>query len=237
MIKRGNILFLATAMLACAISSCTELEDPGALQHSENDYAIIDFDRLEMGSAFHIEVEQSSAFRVHVEGDRRNLNDLKVYKNGSTLVIEFDENESRKHDTYITIHMPSLKSAHFSGASSSVVKGFESDGELDFILSGASVAQLDAGYNKLDLTVSGASNLRLYGLGDAIDADLSGASELSAFDYPVRTVSVSASGASIGKITVTDELDAMATGASEVRYRGNPAVHADVSGNSKVSKD
>jgi hypothetical protein len=228
---------LSILMLAILAFSCSELEDPGALQFSETDYALIDFDRLEMGSAFHIEVEQSSTFSVHVEGDRRNLNDLKVFKNGSTLVIEYDENDSRRHDTNITIRMPVLRSAYFSGASSSVVKGFESEGELDLFLSGASIGQLDAGYGKLNVVLSGASSLRLYGLGDSIDADLSGASILSAFDYPVRTVTMSASGASIGKVTVTDELDATATGASAVTYKGNPAVTSDVSGGSTVKKD
>ncbi len=100
-------------MLAFIAFSCSELEDPGALQPSETDYSIIDFDRLEMGSAFQIEVEQSSTFSVHVEGDRRNLNDLKVFKKGSTLVVEYDKNDSRRHETYITIRMPLLKSANF----------------------------------------------------------------------------------------------------------------------------
>lgn len=224
-------------MLGLVAFSCSELEDPGPLQFSETDYAILDFDRLEMGSAFQIEVEQASTFSVHVEGDRRNLNDLKVFKKGSTLIIEYDENESRRHETYVTIRMPELKSAHFSGASSSVVKGFESEGQLDLFLSGASVGQLDAGYGKLNVVLSGSSSLRLYGLGDAIDADLSGASVLSAFDYPVRLVTMSASGASVGKITVTDELDAVASGASAITYRGNPSVSADASGGSTIKKD
>jgi hypothetical protein len=237
MIKRFNASLLAVVFATVIITSCTELEDPGSLQPAEKEYAIIDFDRLEMGSAFHIQIEQSSTFSIHVEGDRRNIDDLVIRKSGSTLVIKYDEDDSRKHDTYVTIRMPVLKAAHLSGASVSTIKGFESDAELDLYLSGASVGQLDAGYKQVNLVLSGASSLRMYGLGDGIDAELSGASVLSAFDYPVRIISLSASGASTGKVTVTDELDAVANGASAIRYRGNPAVLADVSGGSTISKD
>ena len=54
----------------------------------------------------------------------------------------------------------------------------------------------------------------MYGLGDEINAEVSGASVLTAFDYPVREAEIEVSGASSGKVTVTDELKATAAGAS-----------------------
>jgi hypothetical protein len=227
-----------TTLVACAgiFTSCDE-EDPGPLQDKEKDYSLVDFDRLEMGSAFHIDVEQSNTFSIHVEGDRRNIDDLEVYKSGSTLVIKYEDNANRKHDTYITIRMPRLDAVNFSGGSVSTIKGFESDDDLDFILSGASVSQLDAGYRQLNLDISGASSLRLYGLGDELEAKVSGASTLSAFDYPVRESILDASGASHAKVTVSDDLDVIATGASSILYRGNPSITTNVSGSSTVEKD
>ncbi|HEY3403859.1 MAG TPA: head GIN domain-containing protein, partial [Ohtaekwangia sp.] len=216
--------------------SC-EQEDPGPMQFTQRDYSTVDFDRLEIGSAFRIEVEQANTFSIHVEGDRRNIDDLDVFKSGSTLIIRFDENANRRHDTYITITMPRLEGVNFSGASVSTVKGFESEEDLDFILSGASVSQLDAGYRVVNLTVSGGSNLVMHGLGDEIHAEVSGASILSAFDFPVREADMDVTGSSHGKVTVTDALDVMASGASSVLYRGNPSVSSTVSGSSSVVKD
>lgn len=237
-IMKKTTLIIIGILIAClAILSSCEREDPGPVQHDEEDYSLVDFDRLEMGSAFHIEVEQASTYSIHVEGDRRNLDDLEVYKSGTTLIIRFDENANRKHDTYITITMPRLDGVNFSGASVSTIKGFESDDDLDFILSGASIAQLDAGYREINLTVSGASNLVMHGLGDELDAEVSGASILSAFDFPVRDADVKLSGASQGKVTVTDELDVIASGASALLYRGSPSVTSNTSGNSSVGKD
>ena len=235
--KIKSLLTWSLVATAATFYSCTELEDPGPLQSTEKEYAVIDFDRLEMGSAFHIQVEQSHTFSIQVKGDRRNIDDLEVYKRGGTLIIEYSHNDSRKHDTYITIKMPALRSVNFSGASVSTIEGFESDGEIDFYLSGASTAQLDAGYRQVNLVISGASNLRMYGLGDEINAQLTGASLLSAFDYPVRAINVEASGASDVKVTASDALDVVASGASSVSYRGNPTINSTVSGSSTIVRD
>jgi hypothetical protein len=228
------VLFLA---LTGIISSC-EREDPGPLQDAERDYHETDFDRLEMGNAFRVTVEESSIYSVHVRGDRRNLDDLDVHKSGSTLVIRFDKDGNRKHDTYIDITMPTLRAANFSGASVPIIKGFnEPEDALDLFLSGATKAQLDATYNSVRAVLSGASELIMTGDGDALDVELSGASILKAFNFPVRTANVNVTGASSGQVRVSEELNAVASGSSSVVYRGEPVVNADTSGNSSVEKD
>ena len=89
-----NFIQWTLALAASAIIiSCDIAEDPGPLQDSTEEYGIIDFDRLEMGSGFNITVEQGNTFLIRAEGDRRNLNDLDVYKSGNTLVIEYDEQQ------------------------------------------------------------------------------------------------------------------------------------------------
>ena len=77
-----------------------------------------------------------------------------------------------------TITMPSLKGVNFSGASVSKIRGFESEEDLDFYLSGASISQLDANYREVDLVVSGASSLVFFGSGDQFHAEISGASTI-----------------------------------------------------------
>jgi hypothetical protein len=224
-------LFVALNLISC------DTEDPGPIQQSEREFSIVDFDRVEIESAVDVRIEQSNVFDIQVRGDRRNVNDLEVYKSGGTLVIKFDDNSNRIHDTYVTITMPRLEGVIFSAASSSKVNGFESDGDLDLHVSGASVCQLNAGYREVNLTLSGSSSLFMSGLGDEINAEISGASVLTAFDYPVREASINVSGASNGKVTVTDELMAVAGGSSSLIYRGSPSVTTSISGGSTVVKD
>ncbi len=237
MSKQIRTLSVLMSFLTAMTFSACETEDPGPLQVYEKEYSLIDFDRLEMGNAFFIEVEQSANFSIHAKGDRRNLDDLKVFKSGNTLIIAFDENVNRIHRTEITITMPLLKAINFTGASASSINGFGSDRNLDVHLSGASVCQLNADYSKMNLSLSGASSLIIQGGGDEIKADISGASSLSAFDYPVQQATISISGGSIGKVSVADDLEATATGASSLLYHGNPTVVSNVSGASVVQKD
>jgi hypothetical protein len=225
------------AALTLLISSC-EREDPGPLQETDRDYTETDFDRLEMGNAFRVTVEESSIYSIHIRGDRRNLDDLDVHKSGSTLVIQFEKDGNRKHDTYIDITMPKLRAANFSGASVPIIKGFnEPEDVLDLFLSGATKAQLDATYNRVKTVLSGASELIMTGDGDVLDAELSGASVLKAFNFPVATATMNINGASSVQVQVSDALNATATGSSSVLYRGEPEVTADTSGNSTVEKD
>lgn len=234
--SRSIKTFAAFSLVLFFLTSCYR-EDPGPLQETRKEFPIVDFDRLEMGSALNIRVEQANTFSVEVTGDRRNIDDLDVYKSGNTLIIEFDDNANRHHDTYVYITMPRLQGVNFSGASVSKVMGFESDEDLDFYLSGSAVSQLDVTYRELGVVVSGASSLVLHGSGDELHAEVSGASSIKAFDYPVREATASVSGSSEGKLTVTDKLNVTASGASMVFYRGNPTVTSNVSGGSTVQKD
>ena len=231
-----RISAVAIFCLALGLFAC-ETEDPGPVQQLEKEFYDVDFERLEVASALDVHVEQSNIYRISVSGDRRNIDDLQIYKSGNTLILKFDDNENRKHDTRIDITMPRLEGANFSAASSSTINGFESDEDLDLYISGASVCQLSAGYREVNLSLSGASNLVMSGLGDEISAEISGASVLTAFDYPVREADVDLSGASNGKVTVTDELHATAAGASSIIYRGSPSLTSSTSGSSTVIKD
>jgi hypothetical protein len=239
MISRINYLTAYALVLLSAIvfSSCDETEDPGPVQEAEKEFAVTEFDRLEMGDAFNINVEQGNFFEVTVRGDRRNVDDLSVTKEGTTLVVRYDDNRNRRHDTYITITMPAITAVNFSGASDSRISGFYDLASFSMYLSGASVSQLDVNVAQLDVVLSGASYLNIRGEGEGLDAKLSGASTLKAFHFPVTVADINASGASDAQVSASNTLHATASGASDIRYRGNPSVTADVSGGSAVNQD
>lgn len=229
-------LFLVS-FLGIALTSCLYEEDPGPIQELEKEYAILDFDRLEMGDAFIIHVEQSSVFSVKAKGDRRNINDLEVDKIGTTLRIRYRHSENRQYATHITITLPYVRGINFSGASSSTVTGFNEVAEMDFTLSGASVSQLEVESQTLHFNISGASRLTATGKAVSIDATVSGASIFSAFGLETEEATLEASGASKANVLTLTTLNATASGASHILYRGAPQVNSSVSGASSVSAD
>lgn len=217
-------------------TSCI-VDDPGPIQYTERQFAMSDFDRLEMGSAFHIDVKHGDFFSVTASGDRRNIEDLIVEKEGSTLVIRYRDGRNRRHDTDIEITMPELYAVNFSGASESRVYGFGEQAAFSVSLSGASVCQVDLSAMKVNVILSGASYLNIHGEAEALEADVSGASVLRAFNFPVVRADLHFSGASDGDVAVSDALTVSASGGSRVVYRGEPSVTSEVSGGSSVARD
>ena len=228
--------FFSVLLIAILLTSCF-VDDPGPLQEVERQYSVVDFDRLEMGDAFHIDVQRGNFFEINVRGDRRNIEDLIVTKEGGTLIIRYRQHRQRRHDTFIEITMPELYAVNFSGASDSRVYGFFEAENFDVYLSGASVCQLDADPLRLKAVVSGASYLNLRGDAQEMDADVSGSSALKAFNFPVARVEISLSGGSDAQVSVSEDLKVIASGASHLVYRGDPAVTSDVSGASSIHHD
>lgn len=228
-----GLLILALSLVGCSLKR----EDVGPYQGDQQTYAFTDFDRIDMGSAFNITVQQGNTFNIAVEGDRRNLDDLQVYTRNGTLMAQYRIARRREYQTSFTITLPTLRSVDFSGASRSIITGFSNLNNLDITLSGASESQFTGQVTRTNVKLSGASVLRLSGQGSALSADLSGASLMQAFGYPVDNVGLEASGASNATVSAAATLVVDASGASTVRYRGAPAVSKRVSGASSVQQE
>jgi hypothetical protein len=90
----------------------------------------------------------------------------------------------------------------------------------------------------LSAEVSGASQLTLDGSGGDLTLDVSGASRADLSQFVVGDANVQASGASQVTVNVEGRLDADASGASRILYRGNPTLgRIESSGASRVDRD
>lgn len=200
-------------------------------------YDFRNFDELEMGNAFHVNVTAGSSFAVSATGEENDLDDLNIFVQDGKLVARYNNSWKNRRRMDIDITMPDLESAEFSGAVEAIVEGFENLPSVEFDLSGASRCEFDGTGTTLKFESSGASELNLHGKMKYLDGELSGASQLNAFDLEAEESKLRVSGASNARVWVTKLLDVKANGASSVRYRGNPTVDKDVSGGSTVRAD
>jgi Putative auto-transporter adhesin, head GIN domain len=107
-----------------------------------------------------------------------------------------------------------------------------------FDISGASSGNL-TGINNESLTIdaSGASKIKVEGAAKELRVDLSGACRLDAENLKSESVWVEASGASNATVFASNEINAEASGASCVRYAGEPKeVKKQSSGASSVKQ-
>ena len=125
-----------------------------------------------------------------------------------------------------------------SGASDIYVDGVIAGESLEISLSGSSDFKGAVKVGSLKLDQSGSSDAYITGtVAGLTTISSNGASDVKAYELTTETCTVNASGASDVRITINKELNAHASGASSIYYKGN-AVIRDLhsSGASSVSK-
>ena len=231
------LIVLLAFQLACVVSLPSSKTGSGNIVTIEEAYS--DFEALDISHAFSVEVVQGDTYRVIVHVDDNFADDLEIVQQGAVLRIGLKP-EFRGGLTSATLEaevtMPELSGIEVSGASQAEVSGFASNSPFSGEVSGASVlrGEIEAGDTHLD--VSGAGSAELSGHGDGLTIDVSGGSSVDLANYPVTDVIIDASGASSVTVNVSGTLSVSASGASSVKYLGDPTLGSiDISGASNIS--
>ncbi|MFC1865830.1 head GIN domain-containing protein [Chloroflexota bacterium] len=229
----------------------------GNLDTREFDYS--DFNRLEVSSAFEVEIVQSASFAVSITTDDNIFEYIDIAKSGNTLNIRLKSGYNFRYFTIeAVILMPDITHLKLSGATHGTVQDFSfshdlavelsgasslimtniAAGRIDFEISGASrVSGNITADAAADFDVSGASTVELSGSAKDLKADASGASHLELDDFPVSNADIELSGVSNGTVNTDGTLDADLSGASKLYYIGEPTMgNIDTSGASGISK-
>jgi len=147
------------------------------------------------------------------------------------------------HGDYRTKASISLKSLiNITASGASKVKGtgnFQSE-NLNIRISGASEVDLSViTANIISCDASGASEIALSGTASTINIDeLSGASKFYCFNLIAEKSYIRVTGASKAEIYVTQYLEVSASGASKVKYKGNPnTIKQHISGASEIIEE
>lgn len=184
---------------------------------SEN-RSVGNFNAIDIGGAWQVEVKVGSKASVRVEIDDNLLQHVETKVEDGTLHVGFKKGTSIRNtkSMKVWITAPELKSVDISGACSAKVDGVRAqDFRLD--CSGASKVKLNGSIERVTIGASGASSIDMVGIA-------------------LRSALVDASGASSVVLNVRDSLKVDASGASSVRYKGKPSVQRDTSGVSSVTQ-
>lgn len=230
-----NLSRLAFTILLCTIIS------KSSFSQTVRNYNLSNFQKLKMGSAFTINVTEGKSFKVISKGKKSDLDELEVYVRNNTLYAEFKNKWSlfgnNNHDKIeFQIEMPTISAVNFSGASNSIVTGFDDLRGLEIDLSGASKSKIDVFATDVSIDVSGASNLKMIGRANKLNISMSGASDIEAINFPVQNANIDASVASGAKLSVSNQINVDASGAANIKYVGSPKVHKSTSGGANISK-
>lgn len=184
-----------------------------------------DFDRLTVAGPFKVTLRVSDAASYSLEGPEELLERVKAELVGGHLRLSFKSGVTwgSTGSVAVTITVPTLRELDLTGAVSAESEGTLVADRLAVDLSGGTSLTLDLSVKNLSLEGSGATDVTLTGVAESLDIDFSGGSKLRAKDLKAKRVTLESSGASDIELYADESLALDVSGASRVRYAGNPA--------------
>jgi hypothetical protein len=203
------------------------------------------FHAIKISNAFTVYISQGNEDAVAISASKAEYREKIITKvENGVLIIRFDDDkkfwkgwngDKTKLKAYISIKK--IDRLDVGGACDIYFdEGLSAEG-LTVNLSGASdmKGKIDAKTLKID--ISGASSATIAGNAATLDVEASGASDFKGYELVTNYCDAKASGASSVNITVNKELNANASGASSVRFKGEGLIRdIKTSGASNVTR-
>jgi len=176
------------------------IKGSGNVQNEKRE--VEDFEAIEVGGIFEVEVVAQKDFSVEVEADDNLLQYIRTEVRDGKLQISTDKRISPKGSIHVRVSAPNIDNLEVSGVSKVSLANVKND--------------------SLKVDASGASKIKVDGETKNLEVELSGASKLDAESLKAENVDVDGSGASSANVNVSGDLKADLSGASRVTYTGNP---------------
>lgn len=208
---------------------------------AQQSHEIEEFETLEISGPFDVIMKKGTEHELTMEGEDDDLQNVTIRQSGKTLLIKRkdDQRWRRGNSEKITLRITfvQIEEIRLSGASELRSVSPIKTNVFELVLSGASQIELEIEANRLDANVQGASVARLSGQAGYHWVRMQGASTYKAVDLKAKTVEISCQGASSAQVWADEEVKADASGASSIRYHGNPdRVDSDASGASSIKR-
>ena len=233
-------LLLMSIMLSAGLLAQKTINDPNAEARDHKD-----FHAIKISNAFEVYISQGNEDAVAISASSAEYKQkiITEVRNG-VLIIRFDNDKkfwkgwnSNKHKLKAYISIKKIDALNVSGACNVYFEdGLSAEG-LSVDLSGASDMKGKIEAKTLKVDISGASSATISGNAATLAVEASGASDFKGFDLITNFCDAKASGASSVNITVNKELNADASGASSVRFKGEGLIRdIKTSGASNVTR-
>ncbi|MDO8998955.1 MAG: DUF2807 domain-containing protein [Bacteroidota bacterium] len=193
------------------------------------------FNKVETHGSVNVIYTSSDTLDVQVSAAAKEIDNVETKFENSTLIVNNKGHFSSP--VYVYVKNSNLIDVQSSGASTFKTSNIVKCDSINFSLSGSSEVSAKLECQSIKSIQSGASNLKLMGSSPNLFAELSGASTLKSYDLSADKVNVSTTGASSAKIYVNEKLIANASGASNIKIKGDAKdISAEASPAASITK-
>jgi hypothetical protein len=142
---------------------------------------------------------------------------------GGYLKIHMASGSYRNRTVKVYVTYVELDKISASSAANIFAEGTIKTRSLSISASSAASIDLSVEGEAVTVSASSAADVDLRGKAARLSIDVSSSGEVDAYDLEAESVTIQASSAGSAKIHVTNELNAQASSAGSVRYKGNPS--------------
>ena len=217
-----TVLLAAVGLGACTAGHAQEAGPP-----IEQNFAVANFDRIEVAGPYRVNVVLGQAPSVHARGGRNALAQMVVEVDGGTLKIHPRDRHSfqfgwMRHsgDIAVAVTAPALVGAALAGSGDIAVdhvRGLEFHGEIAG--SGAlTVHQLEV--DRANLEIAGSGDIRAAGHARQVNYKIAGSGDVDARNLATQDAKVEIMGSGGVKAHATGQADVEIMGSGDVDLTG-----------------
>ena len=204
-------------------------------EFSFSDYSIIDVENALIVNLTFSEDEE----KVEIQANENLHQYIIIGKNSNTLLIGIQDNVEIGGNPTLIANITTKEITEFYGTGAVVIilqnKLVTDDVIIE--LTGACYFEGEMEVNNINAILSGATKTEITGSANSFYAIATGVSNISDYDFIIKYLNLNISGASLTYLTVTDEMDVIASGASMFYYKGDGVIKSQIlSGVSQIIK-
>jgi hypothetical protein len=221
-----NLKYLTVILLCLAITVCVDgqirktVYGNGKVVKKERTAG--SFTGIKVSSGIDVYLKQGDNMSLSVEADE-NLHEYIITEVRNDVLHVYTDANIREADmkrAYVT--MKEINSVGTTSAGDIIGETPVKTDDLRVSASSAGDIKIEVYAKNINADVSSSGDVTLTGEADKLEADLSSAGDLNAYNFKVREAEISVSSAGDADIYVTESLNARASSAGDVNYKGDP---------------
>ncbi len=208
--KKIVFVFLALTFVGSLFAQESEVRKVGS------------FRGIKSAQAIDVYLKKGDKEEVRVETTSVRLSEVITEVSGNVLRIHLEKSSYRKVSVKVYVTYVTLEKISASSASSIFSDGTIKANSMEINASSAGSIEISIDADRVEVDASSAANIDLEGKANELTLEVSSAGDIDAYNLVTQNVTAKASSAGSAKVSVSKELDAHASSAGSIRYRGNP---------------
>lgn len=240
--NKTKTILLVLIGLSLIFNSCKKDEKkvtPSA-NVTKQEFSFSDYNILEVENAFEVNLTFSeNEEKIEIQANENLHQYINVEKNSNTLFISIEDNVEIEGNATLIANITTKEVTEFygTGAVAIILQNKLITDDVIIELSGACYFGGEMEINNINAILSGATKTEINGSANSFYVIATGASIISDYDFIIKYLNLNLSGASFTYLTITDEMDIIASGASILYYKGDAIIKSQIlTGASQIIK-